>query len=53
MSVVKDYSPFFNGRMLEHIISEFGTNLSKENLAEYKEEFVKYAECCVIKCIQN
>ena len=50
MSVVKDYSPFFNYRMLEHIISEFGTEKDKQNLAEYKEDFIKYAECCVIEC---
>ena len=50
MSVVKDYSPFFNCRMLEHIISEFGTRQNKEKLAEYKEDFAKYAECCVIEC---
>ena len=50
MSVVKDYSPFFNYRMLEHIISEFGTRKDKQNLAEYKEEFAKYAQCCVIEC---
>ena len=50
MSVVKDYSPFFNYRMLEHIISEFGTDQNKAKLAEYKEDFAKYAECCVIEC---
>jgi hypothetical protein len=36
--------------MLEHIISEFGTTQIKEKLAEYKEDFAKYAECCVIEC---
>jgi hypothetical protein len=50
MSVVKDYSPFFNCRMLEHIISEFGTRQIKEKLAKYKKDFSKYAECCVIEC---
>ena len=50
MSVVKDYSPFFNCRMLEHIISEFGNKQTKEKLIEYKEDFAKYAECCVIEC---
>jgi hypothetical protein len=50
MSVVKDYSPFFNCRMLEHIIGEFGTRQIKEKLAEYKKDFAKYARCCVIEC---
>ena len=50
MSVVKDYSPFFNCRMLEHIISEFGNKQTKEKLVEYKEDFARYAECCVIEC---
>jgi hypothetical protein len=50
MSIVKDYSPFFNCRMLEHVISKFGTKRIKEKLAEYKEDFAKYAECCVIEC---
>ena len=50
MSVVKDYSPFFNCRMLEHIISEFGNKQTKKKLVEYKENFTKYAECCVIEC---
>ena len=49
MSVVKDYSPFFNCRMLEHIISEFGNKQTKEKLVEYKKDFAKYAECCVIE----
>jgi hypothetical protein len=49
MTVVKDYSPFFNCRMLEHIIGEFGTRKIKEKLAEYKEDFAKYAESCVIE----
>ena len=50
MSVVKDYCPFFNYRMLEHIINEFGTKQDKLNLSKYKEDFAKYAECCVIEC---
>ena len=48
MSVVKDYCPFFNYRMLEHIIKEFGTMQDKQNLAKYKEDFTRYAKCCVI-----
>ena len=50
MSIVKDYSPFFNCRMLEHIIGEFGTKQNKDKLAKYKEDFAKYAECCVVEC---
>ena len=50
MSIVKDYSPFFSYRMLEHIINEFGTKQNKDKLAEYKVDFAKYAECCVIEC---
>ena len=33
--------------MLEHIISEFGTKQDKQNMASYKEDFNKYAECCI------
>ena len=50
MSVVKDYSPFFNYRMLEHIINEFGNEQTREKLIEYKKDFAKYAKCCVIEC---
>lgn len=50
MSVVKDYCSFFNYRMLEHIIEEFGTEEDQTNLAKYKEEFKVYAECCVFEC---
>ena len=50
MSVVKDYCSFFNYHMLEHIIDEFGTKQDKENMASYKEDFNKYAECCITQC---
>lgn len=50
MSVVKDYCSFFNYHMLEHIIDEFGTKQDKENMASYKEDFTKYAECCITQC---
>ena len=50
MSVVKDYCSFFNFHMVEHIISEFGTKQDKENMASYKEDFTKYAECCITRC---
>ena len=50
LSVVKDYCSFFNYHMLEHIINEFGTKQDKENMAGYKEDFNKYAECCVTEC---
>ena len=50
MSVVSKYCSFFNYRMLEHIIEEFGTKEDQANLAKYKEEFKAYAECCVIEC---
>ena len=48
MSVVKDYCSFFNYRMLEHIIKKLGTYKDRKNLAKYKAEFKKYAECCVV-----
>ena len=50
MSVVKDYCSFFNYHMLEHIINEFGTKQDKENMASYKEDFNKYAKCCITEC---
>ena len=50
MSVVKDYCSFFNYHMVEHIIDEFGTRQDKENMTSYKEDFTKYAECCITQC---
>ena len=50
MSVVKDYCSFFNYHMVDHIISEFGANQDKENMANYKKDFTKYAECCITQC---
>ena len=50
MSVVKDYCSFFNYRMLEHIISKFGTEQDKEKLATYKEDFAKYGEHHIFEC---
>ena len=50
MSVVKDYCSFFNYHMVEHIIDEFGTKQDKENMASYKENFTKYAKCCITQC---
>ena len=50
MSVVRDYCSFFNYRMLEHIIEEFGIQEDKTNLSKYKEKFKAYAECCVFDC---
>ena len=50
MSVVKDYCSFFNYHMLEHIIDEFGMKQDKENMASFKEDFTKYAECCITQC---
>ena len=35
--------------MLEHIINEFGTRQDKRNLTQFKEDFTRYAECCVVK----
>ncbi len=50
MSVVKDYCSFFNYHMVDHIISEFGTNQDKENMASYQKDFAKYAECSITQC---
>ena len=50
MSVVKDYCSFFDYHMLEHIINEFGTKQDKENMASYKEDFNRYAACCITEC---
>ena len=49
MSVIKDYCSFFNYRMLEHIIDKLGTYTDRKNLAKYKDDFKKYAECCVVE----
>ena len=50
MSVVSDYCSFFNYRMLEHIISKFGSEQDKEKLAKYKEDFAKYGEHHIFQC---
>ena len=43
MSIVSEYSSFFNYRMLEHIINHLGGEQDKENLVKYLKEFSEYA----------
>ena len=44
------YFSFFNYRLIEHIIEQLGTNENKKRMAEYKEEFEKYAKRRVYEC---
>ena len=50
MLCVGKYSSFFCFHMLECIIENVGTPEDRDNLAEYKEDFKKYAERHVFKC---
>ena len=50
MSVVNHYCSFFNYQMLEHIISELGSEQDKQNLYNYKTEFNEYAKSRIIEC---
>ena len=48
--IIHYYFSFFNYRLIEHIIKQLGTNEDKKRMAEYKEEFEKYAKRRVYEC---
>jgi hypothetical protein len=50
MSLVGEYSSFFNFRMLKIIIDHLGGKEDRENLAAYLQEFAEYAKRKVYEC---
>ena len=50
MSLVREYSSFFNYRMLENIINHLGGDQDKKRLTKYLEEFTEYARRKVFEC---
>ena len=50
MSIIREYSSFFNYRMLENIINHLGGEQDKKNLAKYLEDFAQYAKRKVFEC---
>jgi hypothetical protein len=50
MSIVSQYSSFFNYRMLKNIIDHVGGEVDKKNLATYLQEFAEYAKRKVYEC---
>lgn len=50
MALVREYSSFFNHRMLANIITHVGGEQDKKNLAKYLEDFADYAKRKVFEC---
>ena len=50
MSIVREYSSFFNYRMLKNIIDHVGGEEDRKNLAAYLQEFAEYAKRKVYEC---
>ena len=50
MAVVREYSSFFNYRMLGNIINHVGGEQDKKNLTKYLEDFAEYAKRKVFQC---
>ena len=50
MSIVREYSSFFNYKMLKNIIDNVGGEEDRKNLATYLQEFAEYAQCMVYEC---
>ena len=50
MSIVREYSSFFNYQMLENIINHLGGEEDRQNLATYLQEFTEYAKRKVYEC---
>ena len=50
MSIVREYSSFFNYRMLKNIIDHVGGEEDRKNLAIYLQEFAEYAKRKVYEC---
>lgn len=50
MSIVREYSSFFNYQILEDIINHLGGEKDIKNLATYLQEFTEYAKKRVYEC---
>ena len=50
MSIVREYSSFFNYEMLKNIIDHFGGEEDRKILATYLQEFAEYAKRRVYEC---
>ena len=50
MSIVREYSSFFNYRMLKNIINHLGAEEDRKNLANYLQEFTEYAKRKAYEC---
>jgi hypothetical protein len=50
MSIVREYSSFFNYQILQNIIDHLGGEEDRENLTVYLEEFAEYAKRKVYEC---
>ena len=48
--ILKDFFSFFNYEIIEHIITELGTEKDKQNLQTYKEQFDQYAKRRIFEC---
>ena len=49
--ILKDYFSFFNYHIIEHIITELGTEEDNQNLQTYKEQFDQYAKRRIYECL--
>ena len=49
--VIRDYFSFFNYHVIEHIVSELGTDQDKAELQHYKKEFDQYSKRRIYECL--
>ena len=49
--VIRDYFSFFNYHVIEHIVSELGTDQDKTELQNYKKEFDQYSKRRIFECL--
>ena len=49
--VIREYFSFFNYHVIEHIVSELGTDQDKAELRKYKEEFDQYSRRRIYECL--
>ena len=50
MTIVREYSSFFNYQILQNIIDNLGGEEDRKNLATYLQEFAEYAKRKVYEC---
>ena len=49
--IIEDYFSFFNYHVIEHIVSELGTDQDKVELRNYNDEFDRYSKRRVFECL--